>query len=163
MGQGLESVPEGERLRLNDWTEPLGWVLAVASVLAGLFILRQVFVPHNYFRSPAGFVLGVGWLAFGLLVASGARAGVIVRKAGITLQTRLRQFDYDWSDIAQFRLKRSMIGRPALRIQLQDGRELRAVGFEARTSDEWSRAEAILAELNRRASAAAESSAEECR
>lgn len=152
MEQGKELIPEGERLRLNDWTETLGWVLAIAAGLAGLFLLLRTPAPHSDFRGPLRYVLAVGWLGFGLIVASGARAGVIVRKWGITLQTRLRHLDYDWSEIAEFRLKRSMIGRPALRIRLQDGRELRAVGFEARTSDEWSRAEAMVAELNRRVS-----------
>ncbi len=150
--QGKELLPEGERLRLNDWAETLGWVLAIAAGLAGLFLLLRAPSPDSDFHGPLRYVLAVGWLGFGLLVASGARAGVIVRERGITIQTRLRHFDYDWSEIAEFRLKRSMIGKPALRIRLQDGRESRAVGFEARTSNEWERAEAMVAELNRRVS-----------
>lgn len=74
---GESIIPESEVLRLSEWQEPAARALACLAALAEGMLL---------FRSPARSslsgslrpVVGIAWLGFALLIASVARAGVIV-------------------------------------------------------------------------------------
>jgi hypothetical protein len=84
-------LPEGAVLRLNDWAEPAAWILGLAAGLIGVFLLVVSPSPHSQLGGSLRPVLGLAWLAFGVMAASGARAGVVVGKDGIVVRTRFRQ------------------------------------------------------------------------
>jgi len=96
-------------------------------------------------------MLGLAWLAFGVMAASGARAGVVVGKDGIVVRTRFRQSSYRWAEIRGFDLQ-PLLARPPLCIHLRDARDIRARGFASKSATERRRAEAMVAELTQRAS-----------
>lgn len=77
-------LPERQLLRLNDWAEPLGWVLAVAAASAGIFLLLvdPASAPSDGSLRP---LPGLVWLAFGLFMAAGSRAGLMVERNGVSL------------------------------------------------------------------------------
>lgn len=122
------ALPERAILRVNDWAEPATWILGLAASLIGLFLLVVSPSPHSHLGGPLRPVLGLAWLAFGAMVASGARAGVAVEKDGIGVRTRFRRSSYRWSEIRDFELRPSPF-RPSLCIHLRNGRDIRAVGF----------------------------------
>lgn len=142
-------LPEGELLRLNDWAEPAGWMLALFAGLAGLFLLLTNPAPGGNLGGPLRPVLAVAWLGLAFLAGSGARAGLIARSDGIEVRFRLRSSRFAWSDISTFELHQAGY-RPSLRVRLADSRELHVAGFSARSPEEVDRAEAMVAELNRR-------------
>lgn len=153
-----ELLAEGEVLRLNDWAVPALWCLGVAAGLAGLFLVFVDPLRHGALDGPLRPLLGLAWLGFGAIAGLGARAGLIVDQEGITVRPRYgRSKHFAWDEIEEFVLRRSF-GGGALRIRLRDGRQLRAVGFEARSAEESTLAEDMVAELNRRVAAATASS-----
>jgi hypothetical protein len=77
---------------------------------------------------------------------------MLVDSDGIVVQGVLRRSRWKWSEVVGFHLKKPFY-KPALRIQLTDGRKASTIGFSAKSPDERSLAEARVAELNRRASA----------
>lgn len=146
-----EPLPEGEVLRLNDWAESAGWVLALFAGLAGGLLLFTDPAPDSNLSGPLRPLLGAVWFGLAFLAASGARSGLVIRSGGVEVRSRFRSSTFSWPDIDEFVLKQS-IYRPSLRMKLKDGQELRVVGFGARSPEEANRAETMVAELNRRAS-----------
>jgi hypothetical protein len=145
------NLPEGEILRPNDWAEPAAWMLGLAAGLIGVFFLVVSPSPHSQLGGSLRPLLGLAWLAFGVMAASGARAGVVVGKDGIVVRTRFRQSSYRWAEIRGFDLQSSLT-RPPLCIHLRDTRDIRSRGFAPKSATEHRRGEAMVAELNRRAS-----------
>lgn len=142
-------LPEGEVLRLNEWTEPAGWMLGLFAGLAGALLLFTDPASGGNLDGPLRPVLAVIWLALAFVAASGARSGLVVRPEGIEVRGRIRSSTFSWGDISSFALKRSMLG-PSLHVKLRDGGDLGVAGFGARSLEEARRAEALVAELNRR-------------
>jgi hypothetical protein len=134
-------------LRLNKWEEPVGWILVVFMLLAGAYLLLVPASRPPRFDGPLRFVLGMGWLAFGGLIASTVRAGVTVYSDGVLVRTRLREHSWDWKEIAEFSLRHSVY-RPGLQIRLHNGAQLKGLGLTGRSTGEWELAERIVAELN---------------
>jgi len=145
-------LPEGEVLRPNDWSQPAAWMLALFAVGAGLLLLLTEPARGSSLTGSLRPVLGLAWIAFGLISISKVRAGVLVQKDGIEVRSRLHASSYQWSAIKQFTLQPSMT-RNNLQIELKDGKLIRAHGFGVRSSSERCRAESMVAELNRRVAA----------
>lgn len=146
-------LPEGEIVRLNEWSEFVTWLLAVCGIGFGLLLLLTEPSSGSNLNGSLRPVLGAVWLTFGLLVASGARTGLVVNPEGITVRYRFHASSYRWSEIKEFRLPQ--VGpRKALRIELETGRRLRANGFGASLPADVQTAKEIVAELNRRLDAA---------
>lgn len=142
-------LPEGEVLRLNEWREPAGWVLAICMALAGAYLLL---VPASHpprFDGPLRFVLGAGWLFFAAFMAGTIRAGVEVRHDGVLVRRLIRTSQWNWNEIAEFRLRRSIF-RPGLQMLLRSGVDVKGLGLAGRSADEWHLAEHMVAELNQR-------------
>ena len=148
----LSALPEGEVLRLNDWVVPAGWMLALFAVLGGALLILTDPAPGSEFDSPLTPLIGLAWLAFAFFVATGSRSGLVVKAECVEVRFRIRSTTISWSEISEFVLPQSGYRR-ALVVQLRDGRKLRAVGFEAKSSREAERARLMVAELNRRVSA----------
>lgn len=149
------SLPEGEVLQINEWREPLGWILVIFMVFAGAYLLL---VPASHpprFDGPLRFVVGAGWFLFAAFLAGAIRAGVVVCSDGVLVRTLLRENSWDWKEIAEFRLRRS-IYRPGLQILLQNGTEFKGLGLAGRSAEEWRLAEQMVAELNQRILVASE-------
>jgi hypothetical protein len=144
-----EVLPEGETLRLNEWAEPAAWLLAGFAAFLGAFLLIVPASKPPRFDGPLRPVVGLIWLAIGLMIAGGARSGLIVAKRGITVQGFVRRSSLTWSQIAEFEIKQPFF-RAALRIRLTDGSTMSAFGFSARSAHERRLAEARVTELNRR-------------
>lgn len=145
-------LPEGEVLRLNDWSEPAGWVLAGFAILAGALL-----IPIPPFGLPgssgrAYSLLGLAWLCFGLYIAGNTRSGLVVRPDGVTLRGWIRESHHGWAEIESFELKRE-IWSQALKVKLSDGSAKRVGGFGARSTIERQLAVARVADLNRRVAA----------
>lgn len=147
-----EILPEGELLRLNDWSGLAAWILACLAFLLGVFLLVSPPSQLHHFDGSLRPVLGLIWLSVGLMIAGGARSGLIVDQQGITVQGLIRRTHFNWSEVALFELKTPFY-KAALRIHLINGRELNTLGFGAKSPGERRLAEARVAELNRRASA----------
>jgi len=146
------SIPEGEPLRSNDWSQPAALMLAFFEIGAGLFLLLTR-PEGGDFNGSLRPVLGLAWIAVGLLPLSGLRAGLVVRQDGIEVRSRLRTSNYRWSDIKHFDLRPSIYRSP-LRVELNNGQLIRPLGFSMKTSSDRCRGEAMVAELNRRATEA---------
>jgi len=149
----MDRFPEGERLRLNDWGEPAAWVLAAIAALAGLFLLIVTPDKPSDIDGIRRVILALIWFGFGLIIAGGARSGLIVDDSGITVQGWIRRRRWNWSEVSGFELRRTFI-RQALRITLVSGEQIGVTGFGAKSSSERDLAEARVAELNRRCQAA---------
>jgi hypothetical protein len=152
-GSNKDVLPEGELLRLNEWSELGAWLLACFAFLLGVFLIVVPASRPHHFDGPLRLVLGLVWLGFGLLIAGGARSGLVVDEHGVVVQGLVRRTRWEWSEIAGFVLKPPLF-KPALRIQLTDGKEVSTLGFSARSAEERNLAKGRVAELNRRAIAA---------
>jgi hypothetical protein len=147
-----EILPEGELLRLNEWGEALGWLLAGFVFLLGLVLLIFQPAAHGHLEGPQRQLLGLVWIAFGAMIATNMRRGLIVDQSGIIIQRTFRRSHRTWADIERFELKQPFF-RPALRIRFNDGTEASTFGFNSRSRGEQTLADERIAELNRRASA----------
>lgn len=142
-------IPEGELLRLNEWAQAAGWALAVAVGALGLMLITTKGSPSQHLNGSLRPIVGLVWVAFGLMIAGEARSGVIVDESGIRVQGWLRCRRWNWAEIQEFKLKRPFF-RQSLRVILVDGRTVSAPGFAPRTSAEQTLVNERIAELNRR-------------
>lgn len=147
-------LPEDEVLRLNEWAEPAAWAFAFIAACAGGLLAFTDPSPHSELVGPGRLVLAAIWFAFALLFASSARAGLIIRDGKLEVRWRIRTRAVPWHEVTEFEYQRAAF-RPALRMRLRSGEDLRILGFEARSSGDSERAEQMVAELNRRAAQAA--------
>jgi Bacterial PH domain len=145
-----EILPEGELLRLNEWGEALGWLLAGFAFLLGLFLLVVSPLKHGQLDGPLRPVLGLVWMAFGAMIGWNMRRGLIVDQAGIIVQRSFRRRRWTWPEIERFELKQPFV-RPVLRIRFTDGTQTSTFGFNSKSRQERLLADARVAELNRRA------------
>lgn len=152
-GTRKELLPEGKLLRLNDWAEPGGWVVAGVVVLFGVVLLLPPASPSSHLDGSLRPVAGLVWVGLGLMMAGGARSGLIVDHDGIAVQGLWRRNQWRWEEVDAFELKKPFY-RPALRIHLADGSRASASGFSPKSVSERSLAEARVTELNRRATEA---------
>lgn len=136
---------EDEVLRLNEWSEPASWVLAVCAFLAGAYFLFAFGPP--WAGSPGHLLFGVAWLVFGALIWSAARVGVIVCSDGVLIRTYLHESHRNWEEIAEFSLRHSVY-RPGLQVRLVSGAEIKGLGLAGRSAGEWELAENMVSELN---------------
>lgn len=146
-------LPEDELLRLNEWAEPGGWMLALVAALAGALLLFTDPAPGSDLDGPLRPVLGAVWFALAFLAGSGARSGLVVKPEGVEVRWRIRSASFSWEEISAFALQRGVF-RSSLKMHLSNGSNLRVVGFEAKSPKEARRAEAMVVELNRRATGA---------
>jgi hypothetical protein len=146
-------LPEGELLRLNDWSRTAAWALAIFVGLLGIMLIATKGSPSQHFNGSLRPVVGLVWLGFGLMIAGEARSGLIVDEQGILVQGWLRRRRWDWSEIGEFQLKRPFL-RQSLRISLADGGVVAVPGFAPKSAIERTLAEERVAELNRRTSTA---------
>lgn len=147
---GQEILPEGELLRLNDWSQPAAWALAVVVGLLGVMLITTKGSPSQHFDGSLRPVVGLVWLGFGLMIAGEARSGLIVDEQGLSVQGWIRRRRWNWSEVDGFKLKRPFL-RQSLRIKLSDGRTVSTAGFGARSTSERTLVEERVAELNHRA------------
>jgi hypothetical protein len=147
---GKETLPEGETLRLNEWGESLGWLLAGFAFLLGVFLLLVGPSPHGNLGGPLRPVLGLVWMAFGAMIAGGVRSGLIVEESGIIVQGPLRRKHWAWYEVEAFEIKQAFY-RQALRIMLVDGKQVSTPGFSGKSEKERRLVDERVAELNRRA------------
>lgn len=83
-------------------------MLGLTAGLIGLFLLLVSPSPHSHLGGSLRPILGLAWLAFGVMVASSARAGVVVDKNGISVRTRFRRSNYRWGEIRNFEFRPSL-------------------------------------------------------
>jgi hypothetical protein len=143
-------LPEEKLLRLNDWAEPAGWVLAIFALLVGLFLLMVEPARSSSFDGSLRPILGAAWVIFGLFMAGGARAGIVVHREGISVQGTLRKRHCSWNQLAGFQLSKSLL-KPGLVVRRRDGKEIRVVSLWPASAKERTLGEAMVEELNRRA------------
>lgn len=147
-------LPEGELLRLNDWIELAGWVFVSAVFMIGFIPFIGSFTDDS---SGSGMpIAGLVWMAMSLMIADGVRAGLIVDKHGVSVQSLLRRRGWAWSEIERFEIKRPLIRGP-VRVRLVNGKTVSTYGLSGHSRAERRLARAWIAELNRRAAAAASS------
>lgn len=145
-----ELLPEGELLRLNDWSQTAAWALAIVVGLLGVMLITTKGSPSQHFDGSLRPVVGLIWLGFGLMIAGEARSGLIVSEQGVLVQGWLRRRRWSWPEIGEFKLKRPFL-RQSLRISLADGGTVTTPGFGSRSATERALAEKRVEELNRRA------------
>ena len=139
-------LPEEEPLRLNEWSEPLAWLVAVAATGLGVF---------DILSGPSAHADGQWWVNHVYLVLLGpfigrsAMAGIWVQPDGIRLRTMLHTYDLSWPEVESFRIRKAVF-RSALLVKLVDGREIPAFGFVARSNRERERAKVFVRALEER-------------
>lgn len=143
-------LPEGELLRLNDWSQTAAWALAIVVGLLGIMLITTKGSPSQHFDGSLRPVVGLVWLGFGLMIAGEARSGLIVSEQGVLVQGWLRRRRWNWSEVREFELKRPFL-RQSLRVKFADGSTVTTPGFGSRSAAERTLAEERVAELNRRA------------
>ncbi len=81
---GRARLPEEEVLRLNEWAEPAGWILAVLAGLAGCLLLFTDPASDSNLSGPLRPALAAAWLGLAFLAGSGARSELNRRAASVT-------------------------------------------------------------------------------
>lgn len=103
-------LPQAELLRLNDWSEPAGWMLALFSDLAGLLLLLANPAPESELAGPVRPVLGLAWLILAFFAATGARSGLLLTAEGVEVRSRLRTKSLGWDEIGGFAFDQTPFG-----------------------------------------------------
>lgn len=140
-------LPEGEPLVLNEWEQGLMFLFALVLGLIGLLLLVSGVQHHLHEAAPS--VAGLWSIGTAIFFFQAGRAGLVVETDGVTLRGIIRRRHWAWREIEGFEIQ-FVVYFPPLKINLQDGRHIRAPGFRGRTAKDRELADRRVAELNRR-------------
>lgn len=149
-----EPLPEGELLRLDPWSDRLGWALGGWFLLIAALSLLNGVVEGNIASLIVGPALGYWGVGFLGLPGSGLivyRHGIVIREAPWGRQMRSRE--WIWSEVDHFEVSRPRM-KWALRVHFTDGRIESVPLLERKAVRKRPVAKAWVAELNRRAASA---------
>lgn len=144
-------LPEGQPLVLNEWEQGLMFLVALVLVLIGLLLLISSVKHHLHGAArPLGGLWSIGTAVF---FFQAGRAGLVIKRDGVTLRGIIRRRHWTWREIKGFEIN-FVFYFPPLKINLNDGRHVRAPGFRGRTAKDRELADRRIAELNRRVASA---------
>jgi len=139
--------PDGKVIWVVQWRQQL--VLTYFIVFALMFLGIAL---SGFLIGSAGYLLGLGALAWAAWAVRVPLTGLILEPQGIKVRAPLWTYQYSWQEVESFELIERPISPYAhrFRIHLSDGRVRKVRGFFARGSAEEKRRQEVMKALQAR-------------